>query len=410
MLQPRSDSRNEAQSQRVDKRVSGFGHLDSPGVVRGPVGARRNFFDGNRIDQLDITDPRRQHEANRPADALLVELHAVKDCLGIQSEVVRQLRRQLQRAQQGELPFRHRALDPTDPLGQAAGVNHADRHRLAVLQPAVTDECFVRVREGVAVVEQGAETGDFIFVLLDDVGLEPAASGDNAAEDVGRALVHVRGVRFEKGEKLRVEDHAVFDDFGQARAVIPIGQRGQRRRVDEHAQGLVERADQVLALRVVDADLSADRAVDVREQRRRNLHEGDAAGIRRRRETGRVADDPSAHGDDDRPPVSLQVDKRVVQPSDDRQRLGLLTRLEIDAAGLPAGPAQAFCRGLSIRGDVAVADDECFAARGGLLPAPLAPRFEELRPTVETRGGDHDVVTARTQRDRNSFGGCGRQT
>ena len=60
----------------------------------------------------------------------------------------------------------------------------------------------------------------------------------------------------------------------------------------------MERADQVLAQRVVDADLAADRAVDLRQQRRRHLDDRDAAQIGRRREAGDVADDAAADGDE----------------------------------------------------------------------------------------------------------------
>ena len=59
----------------------------------------------------------------------------------------------------------------------------------------------------------------------------------------------------------------------------------------------MKRADEVLAQRVVDADLAADRAVDLRQQRRRHLHDRDAAQVRRGREAGDVADDATADGD-----------------------------------------------------------------------------------------------------------------
>ena len=65
-------------------------------------------------------------------------------------------------------------------------------------------------------------------------------------------------------------------------------------------RGLVERADQVLAERMVDADLAADGAVDLREQRRRHVDERDAAQVGGRGESGHVADDAAADGDDRR--------------------------------------------------------------------------------------------------------------
>jgi hypothetical protein len=62
---------------------------------------------------------------------------------------------------------------------------------------------------------------------------------------------------------------------------------------------LVERPDEVLALRQVDAGLAADRRVDLREQRGRHLQHRDPTPVRRRREAREVADDPAADGDDE---------------------------------------------------------------------------------------------------------------
>ena len=52
---------------------------------------------------------------------------------------------------------------------------------------------------------------------------------------------------FEVVEKIRIENDAVLDDLGQSAAELAVGQRAQRRAVDAHADGLMKRADQVLA-------------------------------------------------------------------------------------------------------------------------------------------------------------------
>ena len=49
---------------------------------------------------------------------------------------------------------------------------------------------------------------------------------------------------------------------------------------------------------MVDADLAADRAVHLRQQRRRHLHDRDAAQVGGRGEPGDVADHAAAEGDD----------------------------------------------------------------------------------------------------------------
>ena len=74
--------------------------------------------------------------------------------------------------------------------------------------------------------------------------------------------------------------------------------------VGEHRERLVERADHVLAARVVDRGLAADRGVDLGEQRGRHLDERDAALIGRRGETGEIADHAAAERDDQRVAVA----------------------------------------------------------------------------------------------------------
>ena len=116
-------------------------------------------------------------------------------------------------------------------------------------------------------------------------------------------------------------DHAVLDDLVEAGAELAARQRGEQLRIDRHRQGLMKRADQVLAERVVDADLAADRAVHLRQQRRRHLHDRDAAQERRGRKAGDVADHPAADGDDRRGAVRAGADQRVVDPADGRELL-----------------------------------------------------------------------------------------
>ncbi len=197
-------------------------------------------------------------------------------------------------------------------------------------------------------------------------------------------------------KNVAVEDHSVLDDFRQSRPVVPVGQSVERGRIDEDAERLMEGADEVFTLRMVDADLSADRAVDVGQERRGHLDEGDAAGVGGGREAGRVSHDAAPHGHDDGTPVGLDFDQRVVQAGDNGQRLRLLARLQIDPPRLPAGPAQTFGRDLGVRPrNMAVADDQCFPrGRGGLSPTPRPPGAERISPTVQTPRRDQNLVAA----------------
>ena len=72
----------------------------------------------------------------------------------------------------------------------------------------------------------------------------------------------------------------------------------QRTEVGNHGTGLMKRPDEVLAARVIDPGLAADRGIDLRQQRRRHLYEIDAALVTGRRKSGDVADDTAAECDD----------------------------------------------------------------------------------------------------------------
>ena len=88
-------------------------------------------------------------------------------------------------------------------------------------------------------------------------------------------------------EQRRIGDHAVLDHFVQAGAEFAARQGFEHDRIGDDQARRVKRADQVLAERVIDAGLAADRAVDLRQQRRRHVHDRHAAQIRRGREARR---------------------------------------------------------------------------------------------------------------------------
>ena len=60
----------------------------------------------------------------------------------------------------------------------------------------------------------------------------------------------------------------------------------------------MERSDQVLALRQVDRGLAADRRIDLRDERRRDVDERDTAQVRRGEEPGGIAERAAADRDD----------------------------------------------------------------------------------------------------------------
>ena len=100
--------------------------------------------------------------------------------------------------------------------------------------------------------------------------------------------------------------------------------------VGEHAARLVERADQVLALRVVHRGLAADRGVDLRQQRGGHLHDREAAQQRGGREAAEVADDAAAERDERRPALDARLEQAIVDEREPGEALVLLAVRDLD--------------------------------------------------------------------------------
>ncbi len=156
---------------------------------------------------------------------------------------------------------------------------------------------------------------------------------------------------------------------------------------------LIERADQIFALRVVDADFAADRAVHLRQQRCRHMHEGDAAQVGGRGEAGHVADDAAAEGDERRRAVGLRDDERVVDARDGLEVLvALAVRHEYRLGGGSARAVQRLRELWSVQPpDQRARDDEAPLRRVNIV--------ERARKTLEGAVGNGDGVGARRRRD-----------
>ena len=180
---------------------------------------------------------------------------------------------------------------------------------------------------------------------------------------------------FEPVEELRVDDQPVLDDLRKPGPELPVGERVEGVGIGDDGDGLVEGADHVLAERVVDAGLAADRGVHLGEQRRRQLHEVDAALVARRGEARHVADDAAAEGDDGAAPVEPLAEQRLVDPF---ERLEVLVRLALGEDDVRRGHvAEPPERALEVkRGDALVGDDH--RAPGDVIGEQLAPPEQAL--------------------------------
>ena len=128
----------------------------------------------------------------------------------------------------------------------------------------------------------------------------------------------------------------VLGHLAAAAAQLARRQRGERVQVAHHAARLPERADEVLALRQVDAGLAADRRVDHPQQRRGHVDHRHAAMPHRGGEAGDVGDHPAAEADDDVVAGEADAGEPSAQRLDRGQRLVLLAVADLDDLGRDA--------------------------------------------------------------------------
>ena len=99
---------------------------------------------------------------------------------------------------------------------------------------------------------------------------------------------------FEPLKECRIAQQAVLNNFAVTRKKITFFQSREHIDIGQNQARLVERADQVLAMRGVDARLAPDRAVNLRQQRCRHLHEPDPTAQNGRGKSHQIADHTSA--------------------------------------------------------------------------------------------------------------------
>ena len=131
----------------------------------------------------------------------------------------------------------------------------------------------------------------------------------------------VAPVGVEPLEETRVAQQAVFHHLGIAGAEFALRQRVEQRGVGHHQDRLIERADQILALAGVDRGLTADRGIDLRQQRGRHLHVIDAAANDRGGKAAEIADHAAAQRHDDIAALDLCRQQRVADALEMRKLL-----------------------------------------------------------------------------------------
>ena len=113
-------------------------------------------------------------------------------------------------------------------------------------------------------------------------------------------------------EETRVSDQSVFSDLGEPRPDLTRRQGRQHIGVGNHTPRLIKSADHILTETVINACLTANRRVDLREECRWDLHKVDAAQIRCRRKAGNVTDNSPTKSDKRGVAVIFIAEQKVV--------------------------------------------------------------------------------------------------
>ena len=215
---------------------------------------------------------------------------------------------------------------------------------------------------------------------------------------IGSALKRAQRIAlaFAPGEKFGVADQAVFDRLGIAGEQFAARQGGERIGVGQHQARLIKGADQVFAGARVNPGLAADRAVDLGQQGRRNLHEIDAAQQCRRGKPRQIADHPAAQRHQHRAALDTARQDLLGEAAEMIEILGLLAGRQHDRMIRDPGRDEAVAqRRQPMPGDVFVGDHDRLAAahqRQHLAPG----RGDQPRP-------DDDVIGALGQCDAQPF-------
>ena len=307
-----------------------------------------------------------EHERHRPLpQALLVALGRHHDRIRVGR--VERRRQALSREQRLDLLAQLRR--PGEPQRR----EQAERDRLAVAVLRVPGRGLDRVADGVPEVEDLAQAA-VPLVLGDDPELRPRAVDDH------RRIVRRRPAAHPLPQRA-AGDQRRLDHLGVPGGELLRRKRAQRRGVDEHRRWLVVGADVVLRLREVDAGLAPVGRVDLRDERRRDLDEADAALVGGGAEAGEIADDATAEGDDH--VLAGHAAAGELGPHD----LGVGDRLRLLAGHDRDAPVERLERVAVQVPDAPVGDEEAASGHDRRRPEAEEPRTDE-----------HRVVARRTRR------------
>ena len=147
---------------------------------------------------------------------------------------------------------------------------------------------FHAVTEGVAEIQK-PPSAKVVFIFRYDIRLHPD-TGFNHFLNVPVSLL-------KRIEQIRITQHCIFDDFGEAGVLFSFRQRIQCFGVTQHCSWLIECANLVFRSRKIYRCLSADRRINSCYIGRRDLNIRDAALISRCSKSCQIAGNTAAKCD-----------------------------------------------------------------------------------------------------------------
>ena len=256
-------------------------------------------------------------------------------------------------------PHQCRVTTP-DGSGHVRRRHHTNGHPFPMADAKVADQ-FNGMTKGVTEVQNGASPL-LKRIFLHHLDFDPHGFCHQMFQRSWPFL-------FKLGEEIGRADDAMFDHLGQPGAKLGGGQRLQHIDIDQHHMRLLKGTDQVLALWQINTGFAANRSIDHRQERGRNLDKGCATQIGGCGKAGHVANDAATQRNDRTAPVETGGQKLIIEASHGGKRFVLLPLWH-----------ETECRFIA---SVAQAGRQCFAMLGG--NHRIADN--RCRPRTETTAG-----------------------
>ena len=158
----------------------------------------------------------------------------------------------------------------------------------------------------------------------------------------------------------------------------------------------MECAGKVLALRRVDPRLAADRAIDQRQQGRRDLHEAHASPHYGGGKPSEIADHPAAQRHDEIAAFEAGLQQPFAQPAELSEALRRLSRLQHDRAAQTALSADRFLQRRQMKGgNVSVRYNRDFTC--------AEPLNDQVTSVGKQTRGDNHLIGAIAECDFNAL-------